>query len=447
MINAEQKKKLIGYLNEFKLYPVIINEGVKEQYNQFDDKRIEAIVHLRVLLNEFLSRKISLKEFKEKSETSCREYPYWGFKNFSGQMQLNQYTNNIESSDKESFLREALLAPKTKNDAIAVIDKMAEYLLKFKEKTDNPKLIPRISQTYMLSYFWELQDYEHWTVYYGSTKKVLLSLGFPLDVCESFGREYSLYLDIIKEIKDLFKSEGVKEKYISWYIEHVLWVQFMKLQTQRLDEKGSISHNKEEKIIAPGSLGEWIPPVISDLEDLAFNKETQWSKKRNLKPEKVFETKLRYAFTLLGYETVELGQGTGREPDGVALSLGVADGDYAVVYDAKARETKYSIGTQDREIYEYIQKKKEELRRKRINKLYFVIVSSIFDEGGSNLNLVKDVYRRTQVPVTFLSAADLLFIIEAKLQSPEIDHARLEYLFLDTGIINREKISDVLGLR
>ena len=30
-----------------------------------------------------------------------RTHPYWGFKGFSGQMQLNQYVNNIEDGAQE----------------------------------------------------------------------------------------------------------------------------------------------------------------------------------------------------------------------------------------------------------------------------------------------------------------------------------------------------------
>ncbi len=63
------------------------------------------------------------------------------------------------------------------------------------------------------------------------------------------------------------------------------------------------------------------------------------------------------------------------------------------------------------------------------------------------MSAIREIYRRTQVPVILLKAIDLLFIIDTKLQNVEIDHTRLEYLFLDTGLITREKIIDSLGIR
>lgn len=445
-INEEQKSSILLYLKNFLESPTVINDGAEQDYHVFDEKRIAAIPKLKDLVDDFLSGKIILKDFKEKSEIDCRKYPYWGFKNFSGQMQLNQYTNNIDDSQKDKLLKKAITVPKNENEASSKIDLISSYLSKLKEKTDNPKSIPRISQYYLLSYFWEIQDYAKWPVYYGSTRKVLLSLGFKLDELESYGQEYLEFLKIMKEIKRLFDVSGCKdEKFPYWFIEHVFWHQFIKLGSQAQDLTVQEGEKSKTKTV-PGGMGEWIPNIVKDLSELSLNKDTDWSKKMGVKAEKAFETKLRYAFTLLGYETTELGQGTGREPDGIALSIGVHDGDYAIVYDAKARGNEFSIGTGDREIYEYIQKKREELRRHRINKTYFVIVSSEFNEAA-NMSAIREIYRRTQVPVILLKAIDLLFIIDTKLQNVEIDHTRLEYLFLDTGLITREKIIDSLGIR
>lgn len=449
-IKNQQKDSLLIYLKNFLKNPVVINEGVEEDHRLFNQKRLEAISMIKQLIDKYLSQNINLKEFKEKSEVECRRLPYWGFKGFSGQMQLNQYTNNISDKNKDHILREAILAPADEAMAAKKINNLADYLSSLREKAEKPKSLPWVMQYYMLSYFWEIQNPSAWPVYYNSTRKVLLNLDFKLDVLDSYGAEYLAFVKIINAIWSLYESAGIEgEKYPYWFVEHVLWHQFMKMESETQPsvstktKKGAI---KEQEELASNVFGAWLPDIIKDLKDLSFNKETAWTKKKNVKPEKAFETKLRFAFTLLGYETKELGQGTGREPDGIALSIGVPDGDYAIVYDAKARGDNYTIGTGDREIYEYIQKKKEELRRQRINKMFFILVSSDFNEAPT-LNSIREIYRRTQVPVILLKASDLLFIIDSKLQNVEIDHTRLEYLFLDTGLLTREKITDVLGLR
>ena len=165
-----------------------------------------------------------------------------------------------------------------------------------------------------------------------------------------------------------------------------------------------------------------------------------------MKPEKAFESKIRIAFTLLGYEATELGQGKGREPDGFAISLNAADGDYAIIYDAKATGDKFRVGTNDRQIYEYIKSKTDQLKRLRVNRASFLIVSSQFDESPTNINLILDVYRRTRIPVVMITASNLLFLIEEKLKDVELSHSRLEQLFLETGILSKQKIFDVLGI-
>lgn len=413
-ISEGQKSNLIVYLNNFLKNPTVINEGNEEDYHVFDGKRVTAISSLKNLVNDFLKEKISLKDFKEKSEVECRKFPYWGFKNFSGQMQLNQYTNNIADSQKDKLLRDAIAVPRDGEEAVGKIDAIAEYLSKLKDETDYPKSIPRVSQCYLLSYFWEIQDYSKWPVYYGSTRKVLLNLGFKLDISESYGKGYLEFTKVMREISELYRAEGRKdEKYPYWFIEHVLWHQFIKLGLQTQDSLAQDGGRTKPKIV-PIGMGEWTPDIVKDLNELSFNKDTEWSKRKSLKAEKAFETKLGYAFVLLGYETKELGQGTGRQPDGIALSIGVQDGDYAIVYDAKARENDFSIGTGDREIYEYIQKKKEELRRHRINKLYFVIVSSEFNEVA-NINSIREIYRKTQVdcPGHFRTTCNLLFSFQS----------------------------------
>lgn len=450
MLTTEQKKILSAYAKEYMQSPTVYNVGQEESFESFDEKRIAAIPVIKKLIDNFLSGKLTALEFKETSEKLCRQYPYWGFKSFSGQMQLNQYVNNISDNEKDPILKNSLQVPPNEAEAKHKINELHDFLSSQKDKTQNPKSIPRVSQYFLLSYFWEMQDAK-WPVYYGSVRKVLLSLGFRLDLANSLGQEYVDFVKIFREISAFIESEGFKSPYQYWLVEHIFWSQFMK---GRADSKAELPVQVKTKKGKPknqelsgSSISEWIPGIVNDLIELSHNRESKWSLRQQLRPDKAFETKLRYAFTLLGYETEELGQGTGREPDGVALSMGVMDGDYAIVYDAKARESHFSIGTSDREIFEYIQNKKDVLRRKkRIHKLYYLIVSSDFDENLAP-EALRSLYRRTQVPITLIRASDLLFTIDSKLQNVDIDHSRLEDLFLDTGVITREKISDILGVR
>lgn len=451
MITEPQKDKLRAYLQTFLQSENVYNVGSSESYKAFWEKRNAATVILNETLNKYLQNEISLREFKETNEKLCREFPFWGFKNFSGQMQLNQYVNNIDDSAKEDILKRSLQVPSDLSAAKDIINEMSEYLSTIKQSSENPKAIPRVNQSFLLSYFWEIQEIGKFPVYFGSSKKILVDLGLMNDSYESHGEEYETFVAIINEIAEFLKADNVdlgERPY--WFVEHILWNSYMdnkpaepeKIDTIEPDAPKAAS--SERGAVITGS-SNWVPPIIADLEDLAFNQETEWTKTRNIKPEKAFETKLRYAFTIMGFDTEELGQGKGRQPDGVAISRDVDDGQYAIVYDAKARENYYSVGTGDREMSEYIRNKKTELRRRNITRIYFVIVSSEFGNNPNDVSLIREVYRKTQVPVTLLKASDLLFIIENKLKNSDLNHTYLEDLFLDTGVKTRSQVVDLLS--
>jgi hypothetical protein len=453
-MKPDQKAVLLQYLNAFLADPKIANEGELEQFEVFDEKRNTAIPSLKTLISDFLTAEINLQKFKEEHEIKCREFPYWGFKGFSGQMQINQFVNNIPGQDKESIFRNAVKIPTAEAQAKEKIDALANYIAEKRSSSENPQSLPRPSAVkYVLSYFWEIQEHTKWDVFYNSSKKVLDEIGLSTDAQGSEGQSYLNYLSLIREVMTLYEENTkAKIKYPFWFVEHVLWKQFLNSSTRTgaaIEKQKVVStiSNASKSIAVPQVANEWLPPVIADLGELALNRETPWSQRNNIKPEKALETKVRIAFTLLGYEATELGQGKGRELDGFAISLNVPDGDYAIVYDAKARENYFSVGTSDREMYEYIKRKSEELKKRRVSRSYFLVVSSEFDSNPANLNLVKDVFRRTRIPITMMRGVDILFLIEEKLKDIELTHERLERLFLETGILTREKIVDILGIR
>ena len=452
-MNSNQKELLLEYLKEFLANPFI----GETPFEEFHKKRISAIQELNNLVTDFLSKKINLNDFKEKHDLASRRLAFWGFGGFGGQMQLNQFVKNVVGNDKESVFRKAMLVPKTDKEAIEKIDLFTAYILEKRStcsETTNASSLPRVgSVAYVLSYFWQIQNNTQWPVSFIASKRVLEALGLIPDKQETTGQHYIWFVGVMNELANLFqKNVKFPIQYPFWFVEHVLWKQFLKSDSSSVTDTNENQDlaKPAAKIQKPKSysqvVNEWIPPIISDLCELALNKETEWSKRNNLKPEKAFESKIRIAFTLLGYEATELGQGKGREPDGFAISLNAADGDYAIIYDAKATGDKFRVGTNDRQIYEYIKSKTDQLKRLRVNRASFLIVSSQFDESPTNINLILDVYRRTRIPVVMITASNLLFLIEEKLKDVELSHSRLEQLFLETGILSKQKIFDVLGI-
>jgi hypothetical protein len=441
-LTQKQEKRIEYLLDFFQKNPVVEDRYTKKSYDDFDKIRMNGSLVLKKMIMEYLSGSLPLEEFKSKSEKMSRELPYWGFVGFSGQMQINQYVKHVKDEARDEKLKIALALPKDLEEAKEKINTFADYLRRLKTESESPQKLPRINQSYMLSYFWELQSPGIFPVFYGSSKNILENIGFDFKAQETPGDEYKYFADIFALIYSfLEKEKGIKKQFPFWFIEHILWVEFKRQDTKETEREDKVI---ESKTVQPTD-DNWIPLVIADLGDIALNRETEWSKARNLKPDKSFETKLRYVFTILGYKVTELGQGKGREPDGVAISANGSSGYYSLIYDAKARENEYSMGTEDRKIIEYINKKKAELEKQRVDKVSFLIVSSEFLNNTSLENSIKNIYRATRVPVVLIRAKDLLYVVERKLSNSDIDHSQMEDLFLENGVLTREKIIDILG--
>ncbi|MFH1046731.1 MAG: hypothetical protein V1738_00345 [Patescibacteria group bacterium] len=444
-LTAEQKNSFRIFLEEFKKTEITENEGEIIPYREFDKKRADAEKVFRVTIDQFLSGRITIDEFKQASSEFCFKYPYWGFKAFSGQMQLNQYVNNIADAKREKILRDSLALPKSNDEAKTKINSMAQYLGELKVSSGNAKSIPRVNQTYLLTYFWSLQDREKWPIFYGSYKKQFSDINFSIEVAETPGEEYIAFVDFFEALRSYVIEElGIRDEVPYWFIEHVFWIQFLKKKSPQTEELER--HIERPRVDIEG--GSWIPPIIADLPQLALNQESVWSKANKIAAERAFEIKLQYVFQILGYQVIGLGQGTGREPDGVAISIHSHEHPaYAIIFDGKAREKCYSIGTEDRAIVEYIRNKQKELIKQHIDKLSFLIVSSEISDSSSTKGLAMRIYLQTRVPVILVRADDLLRVVEEKLKNCDIDHGQLEELFIETGLLTREKIAEILGAR
>ena len=59
------------------------------------------------------------------------------------------------------------------------------------------------------------------------------------------------------------------------------------------------------------------------------------------------------------------------------------------------------------------------------------------------LRMLHEINKNTSIPVTLLTAEDLMLIIDTKLQNTDIGHKQLQSLFVETGRITRERISEI----
>jgi hypothetical protein len=160
--------------------------------------------------------------------------------------------------------------------------------------------------------------------------------------------------------------------------------------------------------------------------------------------ERAVEKSVDAAFTILGYETKLLGQGKGRVPDGLALSV---DDSYAILWDAKVRGDRYSMGTDDRAIKEYIVTQSRELKKRRgLRNIYYFIISSGFADDYDDS--IRSIKMETDVNEVCLVEADaLVAMVDAKMRFPQdvsLGPEGLQRFFSVSGILSGELIRGTL---
>lgn len=186
-----------------------------------------------------------------------------------------------------------------------------------------------------------------------------------------------------------------------------------------------------------------VPPVVACLADLATNSAfVATVRVRGVNADLEFERRTGIAFRLLGLEVQQLGQGAGREPDGLATCQ---EHGWAIVYDAKLRQGDYRIGTEDRKFKEYLEKHQAPLARRGLRRIYFAVVSGTFI--ASDVRKAQEIARLTDAKsCVLLSVQALLRMVEIRLlQAPSFDHHWLERQFQTTRIFRECDIEAAPG--
>jgi hypothetical protein len=126
----------------------------------------------------------------------------------------------------------------------------------------------------------------------------------------------------------------------------------------------------------------------------------------------LFERRTSDAFRCLGFEMRPLGQGTGRNPDAIALATKER---FAILIDAKVRVNGYALGTEDRKFLEYALTHGKELQRQGIEKVYLVVVGPSFRESDLK-RLTEYLSESPARSVDMITATALIRIVEESIR-------------------------------
>lgn len=424
------------------------------------DKKRRALIADRLLpaLTKFFDGTMPLTDFKPEIDRLNKQNELWGFKGIKGQMFFNLIFNAcLDENELTSELKSALACPADEEIAKSRIRNFASYVRRIgddhvaagnsKASRPKPSSIP-----FFLSYFWQLQAPDEWPVFYTNSVQVLSDLNL-YQQAEDLAEAYIDYTRLHVEFQQVFAKASGKP-FTLYDVEHVWWQAGQdKLAAQQAAAVPSIQPEAvPAKIVVsadPDQLPDsYVPPIVGIIPRLAYNDGSLEvpAKASGTSVPRALEKSVHAAFTILGYETQLLGQGQGRIQDGLALANDFA---YAILWDSKARQNGYSMGTDDRTIREYITTQSREIKRRRhLRNLYYVLLSSGFKDEFDDL--IRGLKMETEISeVVLVEAEALVVMVDAKLRDPNqltLGPDGLQRLFCKSGILTAQDVREELGL-
>jgi hypothetical protein len=465
ILNEEQQARAIEVMREY--FAATKGEDGKtpiESDATLDTNRKQLLTsELKKIVEDYLANQISLPDFKTKIDSINKRHPYWGFKGIKGQMFFNMVVNVADDLDElDQELKSAIAAPTNEQIASSRIKTFLSYVNRLREdwiENGNSKYkAPKTGSTlFFLSYFWQIQDWETWPIYYTTAVNALSDLNMWAPSSESMAADYIEFKQIHEELITLY-SKSIGRDFTLYGVEHVLYYKSEapyqpadpKIEPDKEVVPIDVEPDRIDKEISEKPLthlpDSYVPPIIAILPKIALNlpELEETAKRSGTSLPRAFEKNINIAFTILGYETKLLGQGAGRVPDGVARA---EDENYAIIWDAKVRTNGYSMGTDDRTIKEYIITQSRDLKRRRsLRNIYYAIISSKFmddfDESIRTIKMETDVSE-----VCLIEAGALVAMIDVKLREPlqtTLGPDGLQRLFTSSGVLTGEMVRDYL---
>ena len=461
LLDEKQIQRAKEIMEEYLSAPAMQQSGLTpvERNREWDKERVRVIENdLKPLLAEDFEGKVPLTEFKSKIDSINKRNQLWGFKGIKGQMFFNMVLNvadDLEECDQE--LKGALVEPESEQTASSRIKTFENYIKRignqWVEAGNTRYGCPKTgSIPFFLSYFWQVQNYKKWPIYYTNSVQTMndLNLWGPAG---NLADDYLSFKKIHEELAVLF-AEVSEQPFDPYEVEHVFWFKggnpYETAKTGEQDKDTGDSKPIDNKIIPESELkllpNSYVPPIVAILPQMALNTSNlqDAAKRSGTSLDRAFEKNINAVFTIFGYEAKLLGQGKGRVPDGIAIAV---DDNYAILWDAKIRTNGYSMGTDDRTIREYITSQSRELKKRRfLRNVYYVIISSSFiDDYDDTIRFIK---METDVNEVILAEADaLVAMVDAKLRAPleiTLGPDGLQRLFSVSCILNAQMIREQL---
>ncbi|GAB3686519.1 hypothetical protein GCM10028857_18700 [Salinarchaeum chitinilyticum] len=415
------------------------SEEAQRYYADHNRKRDKVLGEdLQPLISEFHTGEVDVAEFKSRVDGLNKRNQLWGFKGFIGQMHFNKLLNAApEESEFGDRLRAAIEPPQDVEHAREQIHSYAEYTQRLKDNDIDSDPFPK-STIFFLSYFWHIQQPTEWPIFYPTSEQYLDEVGL-LDTDLPYGQRYAEFVETMDELRTVGSNHLEAPVHYRDVANAIYWHE-EKVDSE--NEEDPIDEPTEQPAYVDGNRP-YLPAVVADLDHVAAGTDVAVERYAHVDSDLavVFEQKCAQMFEMLGFDTEALGQGSGRNPDGIAKAV---RNDYAIIYDAKKRESGYRIGRDDRTIREYIDRHTRRLRDQGKRHIYFAIISSSFRDVDQST--LRDMRTSTDINNVVLLQADVLQeLLKLRLREPYLNLDDVEWVFGNRpGEIQSEELENIV---
>jgi hypothetical protein len=380
MINPKIQSEIISIWDKYIADNKKLQDTKGNDLGNIDEKRIQAIKIIEIIIDDFLIGKIDLSEFKTDIDSYNKQNNLWGFTSIKGQMFFNLLLKTNDSDEQQKkltkLLRESVSEPKDLADALHKIEALDKFCSAIFSKASDKRKAPNPgSVCYFLSYFWQVHDYTRWPIMYSSIIVSLTDIGLWKEP-SSPKDAYDTFYKLNEEIKTILSSH-TGNKITNWEAEHSFWnfrsvTAYPKTLKQKVEVSApAIIASNQPVYKASFDIYNYIIPAVANLVALGNESEKSSSSKGA-----TFEKIVSEIFRQLDFEVVVFGQGKGREPDMIIKNR---EDHTAFIVDAKAYSNGYVLSPGDeRAIREYINTHSLKLQKEGLKKIGFIIVSNFF---------------------------------------------------------------------
>lgn len=456
-MNDSQEQRAVQIWQKYSVECEILLDASKE-YTQaeLDQQRRKVIPEVRTILEEYLSGKMLLDEFKTRNDSLNKRNRLWGFRGINGQMFFNMLTKTSRVGGKseafEKILRQSFPLPASPEQAAGILEEFAKFTKDLGKFVEDHRTAPKVgSIPFFLSYFWQIQSPETYPIYYTSMIEALQEYNI-WSPSANVGQSYLSFFHLNHELQKIFAQEAHRPLTL-WDVEHAFWFVNQPPSPVELNPRDSTPTpstpeiTPETKNITEIQLPDsYIPPIVGILPRLAVNDPglAKLCIAIGSSIEVLFEKRIDILFKMLGYETEALGHGHGRVPDGVAICR---EFHYAIGYDAKVRQNSYSMGIDERAIREYIYGLSDRLRKQGIKQIYFMVISGSF--VGDHDDVIRSIKMDTDVrEILLVEAGALVALLEAKLRDPllSLGPEGVQRLLAESGLLSEVDVKEFQGI-